>query len=88
MTARGGRSRWRNGDHLPGAVPCDPALRPLGEIVHDIDCKDAKFARSEAAGIALVVDAIRQASADDRVRLERGSALFDDLYARFRQSGA
>ena len=66
----------------------DPALRPLAEIVHDIDCKDAKFGRPEAAGIALVVDAIRQASADDSVRLERGAALFDDLYARFRQSGA
>lgn len=66
----------------------DRALAPLGEIVHDVDCKDGKFARPEAPGIALVVDAIRQASADDRVRLERGGALFDDLYARFRQSGA
>src|SRR5580765_705846 len=29
----------------------DPALRALGEIVHDVDCKDEKFGRAEAAGI-------------------------------------
>ena len=30
----------------------DPALAAIGEIVHDIDLKDGKFARAEAGGIA------------------------------------
>ena len=29
----------------------EPALRAIGEIVHDIDLKDHKFARAEADGI-------------------------------------
>jgi len=62
----------------------DPALRPLAELVHDIDCKDGKFGRGEASGIALVVDSIRQGTSDDAARLERGGALFDALYERWR----
>jgi hypothetical protein len=64
----------------------DRGLRVLGEIVHDIDCKDAKFARSEANGVALVIDGIVQSNRDDRVRCQRGAALFDDLYARLRRA--
>ena len=64
----------------------DRALRVLGEIVHDIDCKDGKCARSETNGVALVIDGIVQSSRDDRVRCERGAALFDDLYARLRRA--
>ena len=30
----------------------DPGLQAIAEIVHDIDLKDAKFGRDEAAGIA------------------------------------
>ena len=33
----------------------DPALRAIAEIVHDIDLKDAKFGRDEAAGIASLI---------------------------------
>jgi hypothetical protein len=62
----------------------DPALVPIAEIVHDIDLKDTKFERAEAAGIALVVDGIVAATDDDRRRVEEGSRLFDALYARFR----
>jgi len=61
----------------------DRALRAIGEIVHDIDCKDEKFERAEAAGLALLVDGIARAHAEDAVRIERGGAVFDDLYAHF-----
>ena len=33
----------------------DRALEAIGEIVHDIDCKDDKFGRAEAAGIAALI---------------------------------
>ncbi|HET8541097.1 MAG TPA: chromate resistance protein ChrB domain-containing protein [Anaeromyxobacter sp.] len=59
----------------------DPALRAIGEIVHDIDLKDAKYGREEAAGIGRLVAGIAAAHAGDEARLERGAALFDDLYA-------
>lgn len=61
----------------------DPALRAIGEIVHDIDLKDEKFGRGDAAGIERVLSAIAAAHADDDVRLARGAQLFDDLYALF-----
>jgi hypothetical protein len=60
----------------------DPALRAIAEIVHDIDCKEEKFGRAEAAGVALVVDGIARAHAEDPARLERAAAVFDDLYAQ------
>ncbi|BDG02356.1 chromate resistance protein ChrB domain-containing protein [Anaeromyxobacter oryzae] len=59
----------------------DPALRAIAEIVHDIDVKDAKYGREEAAGIGQLVAGIAAAHADDEGRLARGAALFDDLYA-------
>jgi hypothetical protein len=60
------------------------ALRVVGEIVHDIDCKDEKYERDEAAGVASLIHGVARAHADDPARLERGMSLFDDLYARFR----
>lgn len=60
----------------------DGALKAIAEIVHDIDCKDDKFARKETPGVQLVLDGITRANAADDARLERGGALFDDLYAQ------
>ncbi len=61
----------------------DPALVAIAEIVHDIDLKDGKFGREEAAGIARLIEGIAAAHADDGCRIERGSAVFDDLHAYF-----
>jgi hypothetical protein len=62
----------------------DRALRAIGEIVHDIDCKDEKFARAEAPGVAALLRGLVRSSADDTNRLERGAALFDQLYTSLR----
>ncbi len=59
----------------------EPGLRAIAEIVHDVDVKDAKYGREEAPGVGQVVAGIAAAHADDETRLERGTALFDDLYA-------
>jgi hypothetical protein len=61
----------------------DRALTAIGEVVHDIDCKDERFGRAETAGIAGVIRGIATAQPDDDARLERGAATFDDLYAYF-----
>jgi hypothetical protein len=57
------------------------ALRAIGEIVHDIDCKDGKFGREEAPGVEAVLRGLVRAFPDDATRLERGTTVFDDLYA-------
>jgi hypothetical protein len=59
----------------------DPALGEIAEIVHDIDLRDGKFEREDARGIERVLAGIAAAHPDDPSRLERGSQLFDDLYA-------
>ncbi len=64
----------------------EPALRAIAEIVHDVDVKDAKYGREEAPGVGQVVAGIAAAHADDEARLERGTALFDDIFALY--SGA
>jgi hypothetical protein len=64
----------------------DRALAAIGEIVHDIDCKDEKFARPEKAGVDTLVRGIVAGHARDSERIERGAALFDDLYASLSRS--
>jgi hypothetical protein len=61
----------------------NPALRVIGEIVHDIELKDGKFGRSEAAGIALLLDGIATINTDDEIRLARSRPIFDDLFQYF-----
>ena len=63
----------------------DNALRSIAEIIHDIDLKDAKFAREETAGIDRLILGIAMRHKDDEGRLERASAMFDDLYEYFRR---
>jgi hypothetical protein len=61
----------------------DPALAAIAEIVHDLDIKDDKFRRPEAAGIAPVLSGIVASTDDDEARLARGGQLFDDLHRHF-----
>jgi hypothetical protein len=67
--------------------PDDAPLRAIGEIVHDIDCKDDKFSRGETAGIAAVVHGIALSTDDDDERLRQGALVFDGLYERLRKTG-
>jgi hypothetical protein len=61
----------------------EPALRAIGEIVHDIDLKDAKFGRPETAGVARLIAGIAAAHRDDERRIERGAEMFEDLHRAF-----
>ena len=61
----------------------EPALQAIAEIVHDIDLKDGKFGREEAAGIKTLIAGIAAATDDDSRRLERGATVFEDLYKYF-----
>lgn len=62
------------------------ALREIAEIVHDIDLKDDKFNRLEAAGINAAVLGLSKLLKDDRKLLQQCSVIFDGLYALLRES--
>jgi hypothetical protein len=61
----------------------DPALGEIAEIVHDVDCKEGKFRRDEAPGLARMISGIVALCPRDEDRIERGARAFDDLYAAF-----
>ena len=65
--------------------PENRALRPVAQIIHDIDLKDSKFGRPEVPGIDRLVAGIAMAHREDEERLARGSAVFEDLYEYFRR---
>jgi len=56
-------------------------LLELGEIVHDIDLKDDRFHRLEAAGLKVMIDGLCENIPDDRKRLQQAGAIFDGLFA-------
>ena len=58
----------------------DRALSDVAEIVHDVDLKDGKFARPEAARVERLIHALLLETSRDEERLERGLDLFDRLY--------
>jgi hypothetical protein len=72
---------------LKRAAIANPALRAIGEIIHDIDLKDNKFGRPETAGIAHVIAGICRTQGDDEARVMRGKELLDDIYEQFRRAG-
>src|SRR5262245_22544578 len=61
----------------------DPALRALGEVIHDVDLKDSKFKREETSGVDHLIAGIAWLHGDDEARLEHGTAIFDALYPYF-----
>ena len=61
----------------------DAGLRHIAEIVHDVDLKDEKFARPEAAGVGVLLAGIAICNPDDEARLRGGAAVFESLYSAF-----
>jgi len=65
----------------------EPSLVAIAEIVHDVDCKDGKFGRAEANGVAAMIDGIVLTTPDDAARLAAGAALFANLRASLARAG-
>jgi hypothetical protein len=55
-------------------------LSEIAEIVHDIDLKDDKFHRLEAAGLNAIIDGLSNLLRDDRRLLQQSNVIFDGLY--------
>ncbi len=56
-------------------------LREIAQIVHDVDLKDDKFHRLEAAGLNAIIDGLSKVLRNDRKLLQQTSFVFDGLYA-------
>ena len=56
-------------------------LRAIAEIVHDIDLKDDKFHRLEAAGLNAIISGLSETLRDDRKLLQQCAAIFEGLLA-------
>ena len=58
-------------------------LRDLAEIVHDMDLKDDKFNRLEAAGLNAIINGLSESLRNDRKLLQQSAIIFDSLFALF-----
>ena len=61
----------------------DDALQRMGEIVHDLDLKDSKFGRTDAAGVQRLVEGLSAAHTDSMARITAALPMFDALFAAF-----
>lgn len=60
-----------------------PAVQRLGQIVHDVDLKDARYGAPEAPVVQHMVEGLRQSCASDQEMLEHGMAFFEALFRSF-----
>jgi hypothetical protein len=63
----------------------EAGLSAIAEIVHDIDVKDRKFERPEAAGVAALIAGIALSERDDEARIALGSRMLDALLELYRR---
>jgi hypothetical protein len=63
----------------------DAAVAAIGEVVHDIDVRDAKFGRPETAGVERLITGIALTVPDDLARIALGSQILDALYEAWRR---
>ncbi len=61
----------------------DPAVTRIGQIVHDLDMKETRYAPPDAPAVGRLVEGLRRVHADDAVLLERGVEMFEALARAF-----
>jgi len=70
------------------ALTGDPGLVALGEIIHELDIADGKFARPETAGVGAMLSGVCASTDDDLDRIARASDALDQVYAFFSRQAA
>lgn len=63
----------------------EPGLQPLVEIVHELDLRDGRYPRPEAAGVDAILSGWLLANLSDAEIEAHGIALFEGLYSLFSQ---
>jgi hypothetical protein len=64
----------------------DGVVARIGQIVHDLDMKEVRFALPEAPGIGRMVEGLRRNQRTDTMMLEQGIAMFEALAQSFEAS--
>jgi hypothetical protein len=57
----------------------DAAVARIGQIVHDLDMKETRYAPPEAPAVGRMVDGLRELYADDETLLQHGIGMFEAL---------
>jgi hypothetical protein len=65
-------------------LDADPALRRVGEVVHDVDCKETRFGHPETPGLATLIDGLAKVHLGDEERVAAAETVFDALLASLR----
>ncbi|UZW53841.1 chromate resistance protein [Sphingobium sp. JS3065] len=61
----------------------DPALVAIGEIIHDLDIGDGKFARPETPGLSAILSGVCASTDDDVQRIAMASDALNQFHAFF-----
>jgi hypothetical protein len=64
----------------------DAAVARIGQIVHDLDMKETRYAPPEAPAVGRMVDGLRELYADDETLLQHGIGMFEALARSFSAS--
>jgi hypothetical protein len=61
----------------------DPAVARIGEVVHDLDMKETRYAPPEAPAVGRLIDGLQELHADDDALLQHGMGIFEALARSF-----
>lgn len=68
---------------LRAGLADDAGLTAIGEIIHELDIGDGKFARPETAGVGAMLSGVCASIEDDLERIAQASSALDQFYAFF-----
>jgi hypothetical protein len=66
----------------------EATIRRVGQIVHDLDMKESRYAALEGPAVGRLVEGLRSMHADDHVLLEQGISMFEALARSFDSTAA
>lgn len=68
---------------LRAELESDPALAAIGEIIHDLDIGDGRFARPETPGLSAMLSGVCASTNEDMQRIASAGDALDQFHAYF-----
>jgi hypothetical protein len=66
----------------------DFAVARIGQVVHDLDMKERRYAPPEAPAVERMVDGLQELHQDDHILLQHGMGMFEALARSFSATGS
>ena len=66
----------------------DSSVVRIGQIVHDLDMKETRYAPAEAPAVGRLVEGLRRLHADDHILLQHGMEMFEWLASSYSSTDA